>query len=83
MKKTLFEHDSCTNFITPTTFKKVSGNIISNLPFPLPPQSEQHRIAAKVDELMVLCDEIEAQLMNTITTCALLLEATLQDAVSA
>lgn len=29
--------------------------------FPLPPYSEQQRISAKVDELMALCDRLEAQ----------------------
>lgn len=43
-----------------TTFKEVSGKIVGNLPFPLPSLAEQHRIVAKVDELMAICDELEA-----------------------
>jgi type I restriction enzyme S subunit len=43
-----------------TTFKEVSGKIVAAIAFPLPPLSEQHRIVAKVDELMALCDRLEA-----------------------
>ncbi|MEY4767136.1 MAG: hypothetical protein RI907_3809 [Pseudomonadota bacterium] len=35
---------------------------IKDLPVPLPPIVEQHRIVAKVDELMALCDQLKAQL---------------------
>jgi type I restriction enzyme S subunit len=42
-----------------TTFREVSGKIVSGLPFPLPPLAEQHRIVAKVDELMALCDQLQ------------------------
>lgn len=43
-----------------TTFKEVSGKIVAAIPFPLPPLAEQQRIVAKVDELMGLCDRLEA-----------------------
>jgi type I restriction enzyme S subunit len=41
-------------------FPSVSRRQLEELPFPLPPLAEQHRIVAKVDELMALCDRLEA-----------------------
>ena len=51
-------------------------------PFPLPPLAEQHRIVAKVDELMALCDRLEAQLTTTQTETRHLLEAVLHQALT-
>ena len=51
-------------------------------PFPLPPLAEQHRIVAKVDALMALCDRLEAALTTTDTTRSRLLEALLHEALT-
>ena len=40
--------------------KACSGSIFRQFPFPLPPLAEQRRIVAKLDELMALCDRLEA-----------------------
>lgn len=40
-------------------FPSVSRQQIEELPVPLPPLAEQHRIVAKVDELMALCDRLQ------------------------
>jgi type I restriction enzyme S subunit len=47
---------------TSFSMKNVSREVIYGLVIPLPPVAEQHRIVAKVDELMALCDQLEAQL---------------------
>jgi type I restriction enzyme S subunit len=43
-----------------TAQKNINLGIINDLIFPLPPLAEQHRIVAKVDQLMALCDRLEA-----------------------
>jgi hypothetical protein len=48
---------------------------------PLPPLAEQHRIVAKVDALMALCDRLEAALTTADTTRARLLDALLHKAL--
>ena len=47
----------------------------------LPPLAEQHRIVAKVDELMALCDRMEAGLVATAGIRSRLLESLLHDAL--
>ena len=54
---------------------------ISNILFPLPPLAEQHRIVAKVDELMALCDRLETSLATADDTRCGLLGALLIEAL--
>ena len=61
-----------------TTFKEVSGLIVSKLLISLPPVLEQQRIVAKVDELMSLCDALEAQTENSIAAHQTLVEVLLE-----
>jgi type I restriction enzyme S subunit len=43
----------------------LSANSVQLYIFPLPPLAEQKRIVAKVDELMKLCDQLEASLRES------------------
>lgn len=43
-----------------STFKSITQAQLRSYPIPLPPLAEQKRIVAKVDELMGLCDRLEA-----------------------
>ncbi len=43
----------------------ISQDRLRLTPIPLPPLEEQHRIVAKVDALMALCDQLEARLQAT------------------
>jgi type I restriction enzyme S subunit len=60
----------------------VNQSQVANIAIPLPPLVEQQRIVAKVDELMALCDRLEAQLTTTQTESRRLLEAVLRDALA-
>lgn len=54
---------------------------MEKLVVPLPPLAEQHRIVTKIDELMALCDRLEASLTATNTRRRRLLEALLHEAL--
>ena len=52
---------------------------VTQFAVPLPPIAEQHRIVAKVDELMALCDRLEASLAIGDDTRCRLLDAMLHE----
>ncbi len=60
----------------------ISASNLKAVRFPVPPLAEQHRIVAKVDELMALCDRLEASLTTSDQTRTRLLEATLAEALA-
>lgn len=67
--------------ITSAGLFSLSVGKIRKIPFPLPPLAEQHRIVAKVDALMALCDRLEASLTANAATRRHLLDALLAEAL--
>lgn len=53
----------------------VNGASLSQLILPLPPSKEQHRIVAKIDQLMTLCEELEQKISAGTNKQAKLLNA--------
>lgn len=51
------------------------------MPLVVPPLEEQHRIVAKVDELMALCDQLKARLTDAQTTKLHLTDAIVEQAL--
>ena len=69
-----------------TTVHTLTITRANDVLIPLPPLAEQHRIVAKVDELMLLCDQLEQQTEASIEAHATLVEvllATLTDSGNA
>ncbi len=66
---------------TGTGIKHFTGKALGAYHFPLPPLAEQHRIVAKVDALMALCDQLEASLSTRDDHRRRLLESLLHQAL--
>ncbi|NTV19521.1 MAG: restriction endonuclease subunit S, partial [Bacteroidales bacterium] len=45
-----------------TTMTNLNHNILNHMPMLLPPLPEQHRIIARIDQLMALCDQLDQQI---------------------
>ncbi|CAN7614530.1 restriction endonuclease subunit S [Polaromonas sp. LjRoot131] len=56
---------------------------MEKLVLPIPPLAEQHRIVAKVDELMTLCDQLERQTDASVSAHQTLVETLLNTLTSA
>lgn len=61
---------------------KLNIDSLSNIIIPVAPLAEQHRIAAKVDELMALCEQLKARLSDAQTTQLHLADAVGENALS-
>lgn len=68
---------------TGLTAKGIKAAKLKRLPIAVPPLAEQHRIVAKVDEIVALCDQLETQLATIQAESRRLLEAVLHEALAA
>jgi len=68
-------------YVTGTAQPKMNQAKMNSIPVALPPFAEQHRIVAKVEELMALCDQLERQLSQVEQSRRGLLEAVLREAL--
>lgn len=77
LKSPQFLHVGETKMTGTAGQKRLPKDFVEANPFPLPPLAEQHRIVAKVDELMALCDRLEAQQADAKSAHAQLVQALL------
>jgi type I restriction enzyme S subunit len=60
----------------------IGMDALNNWVIPLPPLAEQHRIVAKVDELMTLCEQLKTKLQTAQTLQQQLAQTLVQQAVA-
>ncbi len=76
-----FNNGRLASYCTGITIKHLTSKRLAKYCFPLPPLAEQHRIVAKVDELMTVCDRLEGSLAADEATGGRLVEAVLHGAL--
>ncbi|MDZ4255267.1 MAG: restriction endonuclease subunit S [Sulfuritalea sp.] len=64
---------------TSSSMKNIGRDVMCNLPVPLPPLAEQRGIVAKVDQLMAMVDQLEAQLAEAKIRSTALLDAVIHE----
>ncbi len=77
-----FVYEQASKSTTGTAQPTIALAPLRQFAIPLPPLAEQHRIVAKVEELMSLCDRLETALREAAITRARLLDATLREALA-
>ena len=60
----------------------ISASNLKEILFPLPPLAEQHRIVEKVNELMQLCNQLEASLTHGANARGRLLDILLHEVLA-
>jgi type I restriction enzyme S subunit len=60
---------------TGMTATGIKASRLKEIPLPIPPLPEQHRIVAKVTHLMTLCDALEQQITAATAKRSALLDA--------
>ncbi|WP_293682083.1 restriction endonuclease subunit S [uncultured Phenylobacterium sp.] len=71
-----------TKYQVGTAVPALQQGVLERIAVGLPPVAEQHRIVAKVDELMALCDRLEASLAAAAATRRRLLDTLLAEALA-
>jgi type I restriction enzyme S subunit len=81
-----FNSSTCISYMYDKQVENARPNLsmanISKFLIPVPPFREQHRIVAKVDELMALCDKLESQTEESISAHQTLVEVLLSTLTS-
>ena len=79
---TMFWAVSLEPYVTGTAQPKMNQAKMNSIILRIPPEKEQHRIVAKVDELMALCDQIKERLAAAEVTKLNLADSLVEQAIN-